>query len=292
MKKSEIYFTVKEILSVVLICVLGFTALIFCVLYLETFDVGLFFKYYDLAKSFFVALISILTTLTLTHLRKSEKLLYKLTFLSVLTIFALSILLFVLKRSGFLSKVSSIESLREYVGSFGALAEILFVTLQFLQVIILPIPSILTVTVGALVFGAIKGAILSSVGIIFGSLCGFFVGRLFGVKVVSWIVGREALDKGLRFIKGKDKLIFSLAFLLPFFPDDVLCFVAGVTTIKVREFVLIVMITRSIAVLFASLSVSNMLIPYDAWWGLVIWIAIFIALFFVVKLICSKNGNR
>ena len=46
---------------------------------------------------------------------------------------------------------------------------------------------------------------LSALGIIIGSLIAFFVGRIFGAKVVKWVVGERAFNKGLSVIKGKDK---------------------------------------------------------------------------------------
>ena len=107
------------------------------------------------------------------------------------------------------------------------------------------------------------------------------------------MVGEKALNKGLKLIEGKDKTLFSLMFLLPFFPDDMLCFAAGLTNIKAREFVSIVIVTRFVSVFVSSLSIGNMLIPYDKWWGICIWFVIFVAIIcLVLKIFSHKKTFR
>ena len=290
MRNSKRYYIIKEILSIITICVLGSLAITFSVSYVETFNGGILYEYSNLLVCSATAFVCLLTVLCLLYIRKSEKLIFKLTVVVVIIVFLVSSVMFFLKKAGLLSVLNDVNEVRKYIEEFGPLAWVLFVALQILQVTILPIPSILMVTAGVLMFGVIKGALLSSVGIILGSLMGFFFGRLFGVKAVKWMVGERALNKGLKLIEGKDKTLFSLMFLLPFFPDDMLCFVAGLTNIKAREFVIIVIITRFVSVFVSSLSIGNMLIPYDKWWGICIWFVIFATIIYlVVKIFSPKN---
>ena len=53
-----------------------------------------------------------------------------------------------------------LEDIKELVNGFGVIAGFLFVVIQVLQVVVLPIPSIITVTAGALTFGPVKGECL------------------------------------------------------------------------------------------------------------------------------------
>ena len=165
---------------------------------------------------------------------------------------------------------------------------VLFIVLQFLQVVILPIPSTVTVVAGAALFKPFLGSIYSLIGIVAGSLVAFLIGRYAGLRVVSWLVGKETLEKWLKKIKGKDKLLLTAMFLLPVFPDDVLCFVAGFSSMSVWYFLAVILISRVLAIFTTSYSVS--LIPFDTWWGILIW-AVLIALVIVLFVFLYRKSD-
>lgn len=291
MKKPTSIKTLKLILSLILICMIGCVGIIFSVLYLETFSSGFFYDYLTLLKSISVSIISILTILNIIFLRNRTGILYKLTLIVNIFIAILLLALYLFKISGLMDKINTIEDFRAFISSFGGSAVILFIVLQFLQVVLLPIPAFVTVGAGVLLFGPLYGAIYSSIGIIFGSLVGYFLGRIFGVRVVKWLIGEQALNKGLNFVRGKDKIIITFMFIFPFFPDDVLCFVAGLTTISPTYFVLMIIIVRIVTIFASSYSFNNSIIPYDTWWGILIWIIFFILTILLAFLVC-KHGDK
>lgn len=281
----------KNVLSVIFISLNGLIGIVFAVLYLETFSEGFVSDYFDVILTVAVVLITVFTMLAIIFLRHSKGLLYKLFFIIVVSIAVVSVLLYVLKVSGFLNKIDSVEDLRAYISSFGSNAVLVFIALQFLQVVVLPIPAFITVAAGVLLFGAFKGAVFSCIGIIAGSFAAFFIGRVFGYKVAKWLVGKDNLDKWLNKIKGKDKIVLTFMFLFPFFPDDVLCFVAGITTMSALFFSIMIVFTRLISVFATCYSLNNSIIPYNTWWGILLWIA-FIALTVVLTVLIYKKGDR
>ena len=104
-------------------------------------------------------------------------------------------------------------------------------------------------------------------------------------------MGKENLDKGLELVKGKDKVILTFMFLFPFFPDDVLCFVAGLSSMSVPYYIVMITITRIINIVVSAYSVNGSIIPYNTWWGILLWIAGFIlvaALCYVIY----KHGDK
>ena len=282
---------IKNALFITLVALIGVTAIIFCVLYIDTFSEGVVLEYSAVFIGVSVAIISILTFCTILFISLSKEFIYKLFFLTICLIAICLIGLYALETSGFLDKVGSVEGFREYIASFGSWAVILFTVIQFLQVVVLPIPSFITVGAGVLLFGPLEGAIYSCIGIILGSLVAFFLGRVFGYRVVKWLVGEESLNKGLKFIKGKDKIILTFMFLFPFFPDDVLCFVAGITTMNISFFVVMIIITRIITVFASSFSMNGSIIPYDTWWGILLWVLLFVATALITWFI-YKNGDK
>lgn len=195
---------------------------------------------------------------------------HRLILCTIICLDVVALVFFIISATGIISKLTSIEALRDYIASFGATAVLIFILFQFLQVVILPIPGSVSVGVGVALFGPLRCSIFSFIGILLGSLVAFTIGRVIGYKAVCWIVGKDDLDKWLKKLKGKDYLLLSIMFLLPLFPDDILCFVAGLSSITWLYFIIMIIITRAISVLTTSFSLQ--LIPFNTWWGITIWI--------------------
>lgn len=290
MSKSKKYLLIKQLLTSIILALIGCTSVVFTVLYLNTFESGFCYLYSTVITAISVSIISILTVLSITFLRYKKEIVYKILSLFVVLIFLFIISLYLLKSTGLLDKFDSVEKFRLYIHSFGNGAVFLFILIQFLQVVVLPIPAFITVGAGVLLFGPFWGALYSSIGIITGSLVAFFIGRIFGFKVAKWLVGEDNLKKGLETIKGKDKLILTFMFLFPFFPDDILCFVAGITTMSKSFFLVMIVATRIISIFASSYSMNNSIIPYNTWWGILIWI-LFFTFAFITMLILYKKGD-
>ena len=198
-----------------------------------------------------VALLCLLGVLMLAEtifFLLKKPMIYKLGFTVAMLAVLFSGLFFLLERIGFFEKVEDVETLKAYISGFGPFAFLVFFLIQFFQVIVAPIPATVTIAVGALLFHPVIGGLISLAAIMCGSILAFLIGKKFGVKVVRWIVGEENLQKGLQLIKGKDKVAISLMFLFPFFPDDLLCFVAGISTMTLPLFVIVVLISRVITI--------------------------------------------
>ena len=165
------------------------------------------------------------------------------------------------------------------------MAAVIFILFSFLQVVLLPVPGSVAVAVGVAMFGPLKCAFFSFIGIVLGSVAAFAIGRWVGYKAVCWIVGQENLDKWLKKLKGKDYLILSLMFLLPLFPDDILCFVAGLSSMTWPYFLIMITVTRAISVF--STAYSFELIPFTTWWGLLIWALLLALIVLSFYLICK-----
>ncbi len=219
----------------------------------------------------------------------NKQALYRLITCALLFIDICAIVFFVICATGLITKINSIQALRDYIAKFGNMAVFLFILFCFLQVVILPIPGSVAVAAGVALFGPLKCAIYSFIGIILGSVVAFAIGRWVGYKAVKWIVGEDTLKKWLTKLKGKDYLILSLMFLLPMFPDDVLCFIAGLSSMTWPYFLIMITITRAISVFTTAYSVG--LIPFNTWWGILIWVIIAAAVVAAFWLICKYSDK-
>ena len=101
----------------------------------------------------------------------------------VLLLFAVSVGL-ILQKTGFFEVIQDAESLQAYLERAGVWMPILYVILQFLQVVLLPIPSIVSTVAGIALFGPFQTTLYSFIGIMAGSLLAFYIGRKWGKKIL------------------------------------------------------------------------------------------------------------
>jgi uncharacterized membrane protein YdjX (TVP38/TMEM64 family) len=72
------------------------------------------------------------------------------------------------------------------------------------------------------------------------------------------MVEQKVSDKYLSLLERKRDSFLVLVFLFPFFPDDLICILAGLTDIPFRRFALIVLLTRHWGLMVASLAGANL----------------------------------
>ena len=282
---------IKKIVGIFVPFLCSAAVIVFTVLCMKNFREGFLYEHAAVITSVAVSVECIYIGVCVFFLLRRSQVVYKL----MLTGLALAALLlaglYILQITGILEKIRSREALLELIDSTGVWGPVVFIVLQALQVFILPIPGTLTVGVGAFLFRPLEAFLYSFTGIFIGSLVGFWIGRVIGYKAAAWLVGKESLDKWLEKIKGKDRRLLTAMFLLPIFPDDVLCFVAGLSTMTWKYFIVMQVISRALSVAFTSFSVGGMTIPYNTWWGILCWIAIGVAIIGIFILIYKKGDD-
>lgn len=189
-----------------------------------------------------------------------------------LILVVLGLIYFLLEITGLWQKLNSVEKLQTVILELGFWGRFVFVLLQFLQVTFIPLPSPVLVVAGSLIYGPFESSLLSLAGILLGSGLAFFIGRVFGRKIVAFMVGKKIAEKWEKFLNNC-KYSFVLMMLLPLFPDDVLCLVAGLTDMTWTFFMTTQFITRPIGIFLLSYCSSGDIIPFHGW-GIVVWIII------------------
>lgn len=190
--------------------------------------------------------------------------------ITLLALLALSTAVFALWKSGLLESIDSTAELREWIAGYGAWSGVVFFLVQMLTVIFAPIPSNVTTLAGALALGFMQGFVLSAAAVFAGSVLMFLLARKLGAKFVSRFVEKGTIAKYMPLIEEKRDVFLFMAMLLPFFPDDALCIIAGLTGMSTFRFCVITLITRPWGLLFAAL-VGGGVISLPLWgWVLII----------------------
>lgn len=263
--------------------------IVFAILCICATDISFIQKYRGWMIALSVLLLCVLfgvcVWLTLTGKEFLERTIFSLYLLLLVVL----VLLFVLQKTGFFEVVSSAEKLQAYLERAGVWMPLAYILLQYLQVVLLPIPSVVSTVAGVALFGPFMATLYSLLGILPASVTAFMIGRKLGNKAVAWMIGQDTLEKWQEKLKGKDNLLLSMMFILPMFPDDVLCFVAGLSSMSTKYFLIIISISRLLVVTGTCYSFE--LIPFDTWWGILIW-GIFAAAIVTIFVLAYKNLDK
>jgi uncharacterized membrane protein YdjX (TVP38/TMEM64 family) len=170
------------------------------------------------------------------------------------------------------------EAIRLWIEGRGALGPLAFILLQIVQVVIFVIPGEIVQVAGGYAFGFWLGSLYSLVGITLGSLVNFYAGRLLGRPFVESLFDREKIEKVEAVTgSGKGAAGFFLLFVVPGIPKDVLCYVAGVSKLRLLAFLGVSMAGRLPGILGSSYMGSAAF--SGAWRGAIAVLAVAAALF-------------
>lgn len=134
---------------------------------------------------------------------------------------------------------SSSDKLSKFLQHLGPYSPAVFVLLQVLQVIAAPFPGELTGVAGGFVYGETVGFILSTVGLSLGSWVAFELASILGRPFVERFVRAEVLQKFNFLTTRTGTLICFVLFLFPGFPKDYLCYVLGLSRMRLGIFLLV-----------------------------------------------------
>lgn len=206
--------------------------------------------------------------------------------LALLIVAVLAIAGVALYRSGILDKINSVEELQALIASAGSMADVVYFLLQMMTVIVAPIPSNVSMMAGALALGFWRAMILGVLAVVAGSVIMFLLVRKLGQNAVQRFVDKGMMDKYLPVIEEKQDMFLFLTMLFPFFPDDAICMLAGLSSISLGRFLVIMAIGRPWGLIFAALLGSgNIHMPM---WGWVISGVLMLAVF----IYCMKNSAK
>jgi len=213
--------------------------------------------------------------------------------ISLIFIGALVLLIYLLLKHFGLTDLTR-EQIQAYIASKGVIAPLVFIFISFAQVTLIPIPGTITILAGIYLFGAWESFIYSYIGTFTGAIVAFALGRLIGKPYVNWVTGgKEKTEQLMNKLEGRENVFLFFAFLLPLFPDDILCAIAGALPIKWFTFTVMQVITRATSILGIMLFMSGEVIPYHGW-GIVVLVivAVICVVAFVLSIIYSKQLNE
>ena len=126
-----------------------------------------------------------------------------------------------------------------------------------------------------------------------GCILSYWLGRWFGSKAVKWVAGSEEdFDKWSNFINEKGKIWYLVTVILPLFPDDILCIIAGSLKMNFGFYTIANLIGRSIGlvtmlIVLKYIGVASSSIPFM----LIVWCVGLVAEI-ITLIVLNKNTKN
>jgi uncharacterized membrane protein YdjX (TVP38/TMEM64 family) len=150
------------------------------------------------------------------------------------------------------------DELRAFVAGYGVLAPLVFVGLQAVQVLLAPIPGQIMAFVSGYLFGGVLGTIYSLIGVTIGSSIAFWLSRRYGRPFVESVIQNDIMERFDAFVDTAGLPSLFALFLVPGLPDDILCFVSGLTDIKLWKLISVMFVGRAPAYVLVNVSGSSL----------------------------------
>jgi len=144
-----------------------------------------------------------------------------------------------------LQTFDSLESVTSFLLAYKSASAFAYVGSQILQIAIFIIPGQAIQLAGGYLFSFWLGFLLTFAGILLGTILTFYLARILGKDAVHLMVGEEKTRHYIEKLNSKRSLIIIfIIYLIPGIPKDAVTYIAGVSDIEVRAFVLISMLGR------------------------------------------------
>ncbi len=159
-------------------------------------------------------------------------------------------------RAGLFTDTEKLQALLE---KSGILAPLLFVIVQAVQVVIPIMPGAIGCVFGVVFFGAFWGFVFNYIGICIGSVCAFLLARKYGMMFVQNMTGSKFYNKYQHFLEKENQFekMFALLIFLPVAPDDFLCYLAGVSRMRLTRFTTIILLGKPAAIFLYSMGLHQ-----------------------------------
>ncbi|MBO9371575.1 MAG: TVP38/TMEM64 family protein [Chloroflexi bacterium] len=153
------------------------------------------------------------------------------------------------------------------LGPWGPLGSIL---LNAAQVLLAPVPGQIFGLANGYLYGVLRGTFYSWLGVQLGSALAMGLGRWLGRPLVARLVGPARLERWDGLARQRGPTFFLLVFLLPLLPDDLACFVIGLSPLPIPYMLLLAGVGRLPGLIVASWVGANATRPpAEVWAGLV-----------------------
>lgn len=174
----------------------------------------------------------------------------------------------------FAAWVGDRQAVTDTIHQFGAWGPVALFVLLVLQVFLAVIPGHALMLAGGYVYGFALSLAITLTSTVLGSQIAFSIARRFGRRLIYRLASPQVIERWDRLAANQGGLFYFFAFVLPIFPSDLMCYVAGLGTVSPRRFFLANVLGRLVCATFITLVGSHGLQMPVIFWVAVILVLI------------------
>jgi uncharacterized membrane protein YdjX (TVP38/TMEM64 family) len=179
--------------------------------------------------------------------------------------------------------ISDQQAVSAYLKSFGALGPIVLFVLMVAQVFVAVIPGHALMVTAGYVYGGL-GLVIVIASTILGSQIAFTIARWYGRDLINKLASPQLIERWNTAAQHQGIIFYFFAFVLPIFPSDLMCYVAGLATIPPKHFLVSNIVGRTCCAVFITLiGIFGMRPPVEFWIVAIFGITLIVAGWVVFK---------
>ena len=164
-----------------------------------------------------------------------------------------------------LATISDQQAVSVYLKSYGSLGPIVLFLLMVAQVFVAVIPGHALMVTAGYVYGRL-GLFIVIASTVIGSQIAFTVARWYGRDLINKLASPSVIERWNKTAQHQGMIFYFFTFVLPIFPSDLMCYVAGLATISPKRFLLANILGRTCCAVFVSLiGIYGMHPPVEFW---------------------------
>ena len=156
---------------------------------------------------------------------------------------------------------TSETALRNLLERMGSAAPLGFIFIQIIQTVVPIIPAALTIPMGAIIFGMGYGFYLNFIGIMIGSIINFILARKLGRPFVELLVDESKFRKYTCWLDDEKRFnkLFTFGMFFPMSPADLLCYIAGLSKISFRRYLVTLSLGKPLTLFIYSFGMMSLM---------------------------------
>ncbi len=135
-----------------------------------------------------------------------------------------------------ISTIGDRDAIAGLLQQYGVLGPVVLFFILGLQVFLAVIPGHAFIVAGGYIYGFVMGTLITQISTVIASQLAFLLARRYGRPLVGRLAPEYVIDRWNKLAQTQGGLFFFFSFILPIFPNDLMCFIAGMSAISPRKF--------------------------------------------------------
>lgn len=156
-----------------------------------------------------------------------------------------------------IEQISSLEKVNALLNEYKGYSIIIYIMAQIFQIVICVIPGQGLQFAAGYAFGFWLGLLFSLIGAAIGAVVAYYLAKLLGQGILYLLFDQEQMDNFVEKLNSKKAIVVVFAiYLIPGLPKDACSYAAGISSMKLKPFLIVSLLGRTPA-MAGSLLIGN-----------------------------------